>query len=977
MTSFKAHLLRRHQVYKPLFKFPNGSDCLTKVEGDACAFLPFLSPEEKFLLEELVRYKVVEIMRRLNILTFENIQVKPRVEVFLNTGNVEFGAGKIFTERWQETKAEVDDGEPISHVYDVEDDENEDLKQIQNMLLAEEIELSDDDETDVEVKEIPDGEDVKQGGLFEENDAVVEVKLEEKEEKGENIPEFCCLCYNTFEDSDIEQHNTEAHAEDQEALTMVFSEENLCFNCNFCPLRFLTENLLSTHIRTKHMATFTMVDCKECGKSLRSKQLSKHMQTHQEKKFECKLCYKKFSIQKYLEDHQKNVHRSEQHLFEQDLTEDDLLFECTNEQCDKRFASELILEYHKKHGHKEAFLYCTFCPQVFPSTKMLQKHCKDVHGRKMGHTRKENICKLCYNSFEKNSNLNSHKKIHKEDKDFFNREINESDLQFMCTDINCGQKFVSEKILKYHINRKHTTFREIEFKHLKKGTKKGVIHDCPLCYVQFKSFYTMHNHILDIHHEDKDLLKEGQIEEKPIYNCSQCDHTFQRPSILEYHTNRMHQKAGGSKIKSVKINCRHCAETFKHIKAAKAHSLEIHKTPYIILERTRMQYKCSLCYQLFRRNRYLQNHIQSMHQNELFYLDQAMSQEDLTLKCSQCEKKFVSENSLAIHVQRTHGQTDVYCKLCYLKFKRPSELKKHKKVLHKLELSGFDTKLDKSQFEHSCEICDKKFWTKNILTHHLRYRHKEKPRGTKGETWCQLCSMTFDRPAALERHKAFLHKSEMHGFDLHLDESLLVHSCKDCDKRFWTENILEYHRRYKHKTLNPKEDQECELCGKLFKWTKDQKSKLKKHMYNIHTAKDNPVKEDKKIDRYCKLCYISFDRPSVLEKHKATLHRYEMTGFDIKLEESQLVHPCKLCDKKFWTKNILEYHRRYKHKGEDMKEDKECQFCGKLFKWDKNRNKRLSNHIASVHKTTANRGQLDNNALDNFQMMMKILGSKK
>ena len=47
----------------PLFKFPNGSDCLTKVEGDACAFLPFLSPQEKLLLEELVRDKVVEMMR--------------------------------------------------------------------------------------------------------------------------------------------------------------------------------------------------------------------------------------------------------------------------------------------------------------------------------------------------------------------------------------------------------------------------------------------------------------------------------------------------------------------------------------------------------------------------------------------------------------------------------------------------------------------------------------------------------------------------------------------------------------------------------------------------------------------------------------------------------------------------------------------------------------------------------------------------
>ena len=895
--------------------------------------------------------------------------MKPRVGEFLRTGNVQFDTGRIFTDRKLETKDEIDDGSTI--VGNVEDIENEDLKQIQNMLLAEEIELSDDEEGDVEVNEMPEVE-------YEESDFVVEVKLEERLENEENIPQFCCLCYNTFEDSDddVEKHNAEVHAEDQEALTMVFSEENLCFSCNFCPLRFLTENLLSTHKRTKHVTTFTMLDCNVCGKSLRSKQLSQHMRTHQEKRFECKLCYNKFSIQRYLDEHQKSVHRSEQHLLEQNFTEKDLLFECTNEQCDKRFASELILNYHKKHGHKEDCLYCTFCAQVFSTRKMLQKHCKDEHGRKISHTRKENICKLCYNSFEKKSNLHSHKKIHKDDRAFFNIEISENDLQFMCTDINCGQKFVSEKILKYHKNRKHTTFREIEFRHLKRSTKKGVIHDCPLCYVQFKSFYTMHNHILDIHHEDKDLLKEEQIDEKPLYSCSQCDHRFQRPSILEYHTNRIHQKVGGSKNKTEQINCRHCPETFKHIKSAKAHSLEVHKIPYMILDRTRMQYKCSLCYQLFRRNRYLQNHIQSMHQNELFYLNQAPCEENLKFKCSQCENMFVSENSLVIHLKRGHGQTDGYCKLCYLKFKKSSALQKHKKVLHKLEMSGFDMKLDKSQFEHNCEVCDKKFWTKNILRHHLRYRHVKKL-STKGETWCQLCFMSFDRPAALERHKAFLHKNEMHGFDLELDQSLLVFTCKDCDKRFWTENILEYHRRYKHKTLNTKEDKECELCGKFFKWNKDQRSKMKTHMYNIHTEKDYSEMDDKKIDRTCKLCYISFDHPSVLEKHKVILHRNEMTGFDIKLEEGQLVHPCQLCGKKFWTQNILEYHRRYKHKGEDTKEDKECQFCGKVFKWDKKRNKRLSNHIGNVHKNATSRGQQDNSALDNFHMMMKILNGKK
>ena len=122
--------------------------------------------------------------------------------MFLKTGNLQFGSGRIFTERHLETKAEIDDGEPASHkVYDVEDDENENLKQIQNMLLAEEIEVSDDDESDVEVKEMPGEEDVKESRLIEESDFLVDVKLEEKEENEENIPEFCCLCYNTFENS--------------------------------------------------------------------------------------------------------------------------------------------------------------------------------------------------------------------------------------------------------------------------------------------------------------------------------------------------------------------------------------------------------------------------------------------------------------------------------------------------------------------------------------------------------------------------------------------------------------------------------------------------------------------------------------------------------------------------------------------------------------------------------------------------------
>ena len=817
------------------------------------------------------------------------------------------------------------------------------------MLLAEEVEVSDDEEDDGGIQEITIDENVV-NNQPDSLEIIVDMKVEgamDEEEDG-NIPPFCCLCYSPYENSDVEKHNTEVHAEDQEALTMDFSEENLKFRCKYCPLRFLTDNLLSTHMRSRHTDTTTMVDCQVCEKTVRSVRLKEHMETHVEKKLECKLCYTKFSIQKYLDRHQKSVHRLEEHLLEQDLTESDLNFECYNDQCGKRFASEFSLNYHKKHGHRESSFYCTFCPEIFPTATFLRKHCKQVHRKRITHTRKENTCKLCYKAFQRRSNLMSHKRIHKEDKKFFEREISESDLRFMCTDESCQQRFVSQKILDYHALRNHSTRRDIEFKHLKKSSKKGVIHSCPLCYIQFKSFYTMHDHILDIHHQDKDLLKEAGTEETLIYDCAKCQYSFFRPSLLEYHSNRIHGRKSSSKTSSVA------------------------KSP-------ESKRQCSLCYEPFRKSKYLQNHIQSMHQSDKSYLDETINESDKQFECKRCESWFVSNNSIDIHFKRNHEEAKKSCELCYLKFKNPSGFQKHKKRLHMNEMDGFDKKLERSQFEFSCKVCDKKFWTENILNYHVRYKHKKTDRqtqkgsSTKSENWCDLCFKRFDRPGKLEKHKTFLHKQEMDLFGQQLEESALKYACKECDQKFWSENILDHHLRYKHKVHRLKEDQECELCGKIFKWNKDQRRNLREHMRKVHTGDNNPQIDTIKIDRSCKLCFITFDRPSKLEKHKTFLHKQEMAGFDLKLEESQLVHPCEVCGKKFWTENILEYHVRCKHKGEEIKKDKECKLCGKVFKWEKNRKKKMSGHMATVHKTTPSRVQQDSSALDNFNVMMKML----
>ena len=63
LTSFKAHLLRRHQVTTFQISQFQWFNYFAKVEEGECAFLPFLSPEEKSLLVELVRDKVLGMMR--------------------------------------------------------------------------------------------------------------------------------------------------------------------------------------------------------------------------------------------------------------------------------------------------------------------------------------------------------------------------------------------------------------------------------------------------------------------------------------------------------------------------------------------------------------------------------------------------------------------------------------------------------------------------------------------------------------------------------------------------------------------------------------------------------------------------------------------------------------------------------------------------------------------------------------------------
>ena len=215
---------------------------------------------------------------------------------------------------------------------------------------------------------------------------------------------------------------------------------------------------------------------------------------------------------------------------------------------------------------------------------------------------------------------------------YFWDRLQDSDLIFEWQHEHCGKRFISESILKYHTNDNH---RELEFKYLKNPTAKD--HTCPLCYIKFKSFYTMHNHILEAHKDDKDLLRAGEEIGEAQFACSTCEEKFVRPSILKYHENRIHRK---------------------HLKSV--HSQK--------------ENKCKLCYREFNNSKHLSGQ-ERIHQKDKAALGRQICDSELKFHCKEadCNKRFISDNILRYHLRTMHGEHVI------LEFRH---LKKHGETAH-------------------------------------------------------------------------------------------------------------------------------------------------------------------------------------------------------------------------------------------------------------------------------------------------------
>ena len=289
------------------------------------------------------------------------------------------------------------------------------------------------------------------------------------------------------------------------------------------------------------------------------------------------------------------------------------------------------------------------------------------------------------------------------------------------------------------------------------------------------------------------------------------------------------------------------------------------------------------------------------------------------------------------------------CKKCWGIFDNMKMLNKH--VKHAKDNPCL------KQISNKCEECKKYFKTEDRLKNHKVSWHKPSS--------CRVCGNVFPNKKTLRGH-SLCHKTlvccsclvvfkDIMFLNRHVDKNrcarLFLNKCKDCDKRFETEETLITHKN------NCNKPHVCPACGKMC----STKNKLTSHMV-IHNAEKSHICNHCKSafkrsgqlalhlkihsgikDFGCELCDEWFTTSSNLLVHKVTHTDVRPFGcndchmaFKLKQtlnnhtkihQEREKKHACSYCNKLFYDNTNMKLHEKTHSKENPYK----CPVCEKLF----------------------------------------------
>ncbi|XP_019772472.2 zinc finger protein 91 isoform X2 [Dendroctonus ponderosae] len=299
------------------------------------------------------------------------------------------------------------------------------------------------------------------------------------------------------------------------------------------------------------------------------------------------------------------------------------------------------------------------------------------------------------------------------------------------------------------------------------------------------------------------------------------------------------------------------------------------------------------------------------HCNKTFLLEQLLDlhvtshHRERTIPCPQCDTKFFSKSDMTKH-QLTHtGERPFSCSVCKKDFSRESLLRRH-------ELTHTDTP------NYMCSQCEKMFVEKSDLNAHMRKHQKNRPFA------CTICHKSFVFKQGLDRHMGSEHSGDKpfkcnycdaaFSSTIRLTRHITTHAglrpypCKICSRTFLLSHHLTRHMR-SHYEKQPEEAlgrHKCDICSMSFK----RKDNLINHSL-IHSM----------VNLRCAICYTAFDNVNLVRDH-------------INSHLQGLPHQCQKCDYSFETEKQLVRHE-LKHAEMEYEEQIEKEVISEVNNVDK------------------------------------------
>ncbi|XP_039441210.2 zinc finger protein 883-like [Culex pipiens pallens] len=391
------------------------------------------------------------------------------------------------------------------------------------------------------------------------------------------------------------------------------------------------------------------------------------------KPFTCTVCYKSFSNQQLLKEHQRSVIRK---------------FFCR--QCGRGFMTQTNLDNHLKcHvSSSPEMKKCCGCRKDFDNEADLLAHSAAVHKPdRTDNPDKPFECEVCFRRYPTRKSLVGHRRM-----------IQQHQCGF------CGEIFAKKLFLTAHEQTCHQGGSSDE------GRKR-----CCGCRLEFNSSKELLEHAMATHKPAAELQDEGDDEKKPV-ECEICFKRFSSKLNLAQHQKKASQDR--------KYTCDICGRTFH-----RAHDKANHETTHS----SEMPYGCQICSRRFKNKLYLKNHYK-MHATsdsrefvchecgkcfrtkDLLKTHSVTHSETRKYACTICPATFKRLQCLKIHT-KVHTQEKAFaCSLCDKRYIQSSDLKRHL-LTHDPGESG-------KPFQ--CEYCLRRYPRKDYLKVHIRKQHLEK-----------------------------------------------------------------------------------------------------------------------------------------------------------------------------------------------------------------------------------------------------------